>query len=89
MELYEIVDAPELVPHEGASLLAGYYRAEFTDGSGGSITRFLTDKGRTEVLRRIDDGQRSFTPKDLEELTVPPDVAALEERMDREAGEGA
>ena len=54
----------------------------------GSVRRFLTDKGRAEMLRLMDDGRRDISEEELSELTTEPDLAVLLDRMDREAGEG-
>jgi hypothetical protein len=73
---------------EGASLLSGYYTAVFTTDDGARTTRYLTDKGRASMLERLDGGQRRFSREELEEMTVEPDLDALEARFDAEAGEG-
>ena len=88
MSRYTIREGPNHVVLEGPSLLSGYYEAEFTDLNGERHTRYLTDKGRAEVLRRIDEGQREFSDEELQEWTVAPDIQALEARAGKEAGEG-
>jgi hypothetical protein len=54
-----------------------------------TLRRFATDKGRAEIFRRLDEGHPDITPDEFDHLTVAPDMDALLERMDREAGDGA
>ena len=89
MHTFTIREGPSHVAHEGAGMLSGFYRAEFVNENGEWLPRYLTDKGRAELLRRVDDGQREFSETELEEMTVAPNLEALEARTDREAGEGA
>ena len=56
---------------------------------GRTLRRFATDKGRAEILRRLDEGLDDVTQDEFDDLTVLPDMDALLERMGREAGEGA
>jgi hypothetical protein len=62
---------------------------EVVDADGRRLRRYLTDKGRAEVLRLLDAGRGALTEEQLTDLTVEPDLDVLLERMDREAGEGA
>jgi len=89
MHTFTIREGPSHVAHEGAGMLSGFYRAEFVDENGEPLPRYLTDKGRAELLRRVDEGQREFSETEIEEMSVAPNLVALEERTDREAGEGA
>jgi hypothetical protein len=89
MRTFTIGEGPDHVVHEGPGPLSGFYRVELVDEQGERLPRYLTDKGRAELLRRVDDGQREFSESEIEELTVAPDLAALEARTDKEAGEGA
>jgi hypothetical protein len=86
---YRLVEGPTRVLDTGEGRLPGHYAAEFTSGHGASLLRFMTDKGRGELLRRIDAGQRAFSLAELEKLTVAPDLQALETRTEAESGEGA
>jgi hypothetical protein len=89
MRAFTIKEGPTYLAHEGPGLLSGFYRAEFVDENGEPLRRYLTDKGRAELLRRVDDGQREFSQTEIEEMSVTPSLEALEERTDKEAGEGA
>jgi hypothetical protein len=90
MTAYMLLEGPSHVRHDGSSLLSGFYRAEFVRTPGGQrVTRYLTDKGRATMLRRVDGGQHEFSEEELGEMTVPPDMDLLEARYDAEAGEGA
>jgi hypothetical protein len=88
MATYRIVEGPTHVEAPDTTLLTGYYRAVF-EGDGARHTRYLTDKGRAEVIRRQDDGEDSFTSEDLQRVSVDPDLRSVLERYDAEAGEGA
>jgi hypothetical protein len=88
MHVFTIREGPTHVVHDGPGLLSGFYRAEFVDETGETLPRYLTDKGRAELLRLIDDGQREFSEAELEDVSVAPTLEALEERTDKEAGEG-
>lgn len=67
----------------------GHYEATFVTDDGRRVLRFLTDKGRTAVLRILASGTDRFSERDLEEHTVEPDLEALVARMAAESGEGA
>lgn len=88
MTRYTLHEGPSHVVEEGPSLLSGYYRAEFVTEGRDRLTRYLTDKGRAEMLRLMDAGQRDFSEAELQELTVEPDIGTLETRTKQESGEG-
>lgn len=69
--------------------IPGHYELEVRSDTGEALRRFVTDKGRAEILRRLDDGRPDVTAEEVDELTVEPDLGVLLDRMDREAGEGA
>jgi hypothetical protein len=87
--IYTLDEGPNYVRDQGPSLLTGFYSAEFVTDEGKRLTRYLTDKGRAEVLRRSEAGQRQFSQEELDELTVDPEFQAVETRFVAEAGEGA
>jgi hypothetical protein len=69
--------------------IPGHYEIEVWAADGEPQRRFLTDRGRAEMLRLMDDGRREISEQELNDLTTEPDLATLLARMDREAGEGA
>ena len=73
---------------EGAPI-PGHYELDVEVDDGRTLRRFATDKGRAEILRRLDEGLYDITQDELDDLTVVPDMDALLERMGREAGDGA
>lgn len=87
MDGYSIDEEPTFVA-EGEGPLPGHYQARFRTGDGERLTRYLTDKGRAEVLRLM-ERRKTLTRAELEEHTVEPDIDALARRMDEEGGEGA
>jgi hypothetical protein len=87
MNGFQLTDPGHVVDHDAP--IQGHYEIEVIAPDGESRRRFLTDKGRAEVLRLIDEGRREVSEEELEELTTEPDLGALLARMDREAGEGA
>jgi hypothetical protein len=87
MTTYRLDHEPTHVLDEGNGPLPGHYEVEFAAG-GGRMLRYLTDKGRAEVLRRMGEGKREFTEDEVRELTVEPDIDMLVAQMEREAGEG-
>jgi hypothetical protein len=89
MTIYTLGQEPRYVRDRGQSPLSGFYRAEFTTSRGDRLVRYLTDKGRAEVLRRMEAGQREFSEEELQRWTVEPDLELLEARTVAEAGEGA
>ena len=89
MASYRLEGAPTSVDDEGSGPLPSHYVAEFTTASGEGVRRYLTDKGRAAILRRMDGGQLVFSPDEVRDLTVEPDMNALVARMQEESGEGA
>jgi hypothetical protein len=89
MATYRIEDEPTFIQDDGDGPLPGHYEAVFTRDDGERIERYLTDKGRAEILRAMEDGPAELSQETFETHTVEPDLEALLERMDREAGEGA
>lgn len=73
---------------EGAPI-PGHYELDLEVDDGRTLRRFVTDKGRAEILRRLDEGLHDITQDEFDDLTVEPDMDALLERMGWEAGEGA
>jgi hypothetical protein len=89
MATYRIEDEPTFVRDAGEGRLPGHYEAAFTRDDGERIVRYLTDKGRAEILRAMEDGPAELSAEAFEEHSVEPDLEALLGRMDREGGEGA
>lgn len=89
MTTYRIEGPPAFVEDGGDAPLPGHYEGEFTTDAGERVRRFLTDKGRTEVLRALDDGDTVLSEEAFDQHTVEPDLDTLVRRMGREAGEGA
>jgi hypothetical protein len=89
MTRYLLVEGPSHTKAPDWTLLTGYYEAVFEDDGGVRHARFLTDKGRAEVVRRQGEDQLSFSPEEIERWTVEPDVQTVIERYEAEAGEGA
>jgi hypothetical protein len=89
MTSYRLKGGPTSVRDEGSGPLPSHYVAEFTTTDGERVRRYLTDKGRAAVLRRMDAGQAVFSLVEIQDLTVEPDIEALVARMERESGEGA
>lgn len=89
MASYRLEGAPTSVDDEGSGPLPSHYVAEFTTASGERVRRYLTDRGRAAVLRRMDGGQIVFSPDEVRDFTVEPDIDALVARMQQESGEGA
>jgi hypothetical protein len=69
--------------------IPGHYELDVEVDDGRVLRRFATDKGRAEILRRLDAGDPDITQNQLDELTVVPDMNALVDRMGHEAGDGA
>ena len=89
MTTYRLDDAPSHRADGDDERLSGHYEAVFVTDDGERLTRFLTDKGRAAILRRMDEGQREFSGEDLRAFTVEPDMNVLVARTEHEAGEGA
>lgn len=86
---YQIDGDPRHVLDEEDAPLPGHYEVDLTAPDGSRVRRFLTDKGYAALLRMIGEGRRGLSAEDFDVHTVEPDLDALIERMDREAGEGA
>ena len=86
---FTIEGRPEYVRDRSSSLLSGFYPARFLTDDGRRIQRYLTDKGRAEVLRRLEAGQRELSEEEFDRMTVDDTLDALLARTDAEAGEGA
>ena len=86
---YRLPAEPAHVLDDEDAPLPGHYEATFVADDGSELLRFLTDKGRTAVLRSLAAGTDRFTREDLETLSVEPDLDTLLERMTAESGEGA
>lgn len=86
---YRLVDGPRHVTHEGSSEIPGHYEATFETGTGERGDRYMTDKGRAELLRLTDAGQETFTREELDWLTTEPTLDALLASMAGEGAEGA
>ena len=84
---YVLENGVRHVVDDERSDLSGHYEATFSS-DGERVERFLTDKGRAELLRLVDAGQRSFTREELDWLTTPPSFDDLLEAMDGEGAEG-
>ena len=88
MGTYRIDEEPRFV-REDDGPLPGHYEAVFVRDDGERIERFLTDKGRAEILRALEQGPAELTEDEYEAHSVEPALDALLERMDSEGGEGA
>jgi hypothetical protein len=86
---YRIADEPSHVVDGDGTPLSGHYEVEFVTDGGERITRYLTDKGRAALLRRMDGGQRVFSAEEVRDFTTEPDLDELVARTKREAGEGS
>jgi hypothetical protein len=84
-----LVEGPDHVEGDRDAPPTGWYEVEFMTPEGSSVTRLCTDKGRAEVLRRTDAGQRAFTREEMTSMTVPDDLSTLLQRTVEESGEGA
>ena len=88
MTRYRIDEEPRFVQEDDGPL-PGHYEAVFVRDDGEAVERYLTDKGRAEILRAMEDGPAEVSQEALDEHSVEPSLGALLERMDREGGEGA
>jgi hypothetical protein len=86
---YRLEREPRHVLDGDDAPVPGHYEAEFIADDGERVRRFLTDKGRTTVLRILDEGSDRFSEDDLREHTVEPDLDELVARMAAESGEGS
>lgn len=86
---YRIVEGPTAVRQDGGDEdVPLRYQAHFSTPEGSTTLRFLTDKGRAQLLRALDDGRESFSTDEFEEMTLPPDLTLLRARFTKEGGEG-
>ncbi|MGZ4113537.1 MAG: hypothetical protein ACXVQU_00825 [Actinomycetota bacterium] len=85
---YRIEDEPTFVRDDGEGPLPGHYEAVFVR-DGERIERYLTDKGRAEILRAMENGPAELSRDEFETHSVEPSLNALLQRMEREGGEGA
>ena len=86
---YRLEAEPRHVVDAQDAPVPGHYEADFVRDDGERTLRYLTDKGRTTVLRILDEGTDRFSDDDLREHTVEPDLDELVARMAAEAGEGS
>jgi hypothetical protein len=86
---YRLDAEPRHVVDGADAPVPGHYEAEFVADGGERVLRFLTDKGRTTVLRILDEGSDRFSEEDLREHTVEADLNELVARMAAESGEGS
>ena len=82
------VTEPVHIRRDDGAPIPGHYEMEVVSRDGRRLRRFLTDKGRAQVLRLLDAGQQELSQEEIADLTVEPDLDVLLQRMDREAGEG-
>lgn len=86
---YRLLDGPRHEIHDDRDELPGHYEATFALSDGEPLDRYLTDKGRAELLRLVDAGQHAFTIEELAWLTTEPTMAALLASMAEQGAEGA
>ena len=86
---HRLVDGLRHITHEDPSELPGHYEATFETETGERTDRYMTDKGRAELLRLTDAGQETFTREELDWLTTEPTLDALLASMAGEGAEGA
>ncbi|HEX6131292.1 MAG TPA: hypothetical protein VF044_06145 [Actinomycetota bacterium] len=86
---FTLVAGPRHEVAPDRSPLAGFYVATFAASDGSRVSRFLSDMGYAEVIRRKGEGRTAFSAEELERWTTPPSLEAIESRYDAEAGQGA
>jgi hypothetical protein len=86
---YRLVDGPTHVPDPDDEALPGHYEAGFRAADGSVVQRYLTDKGRAWLLRRLDEGDAELSDAELRERTVEPNLDVLVAKMEHESGDGA
>lgn len=79
---------PRHVVDETSGDLPGHYEVSIRSSEGQVIERYLTDKGRAELLRLMDSDQRTFTWIELERMSTPATIEDLIATMVAESGEG-
>ena len=87
MDSFRLTDPVHVLDDDDAPI-PGHYELDVVSPDGERRRRYLTDKGRAEVLRLLDEGTDEVSAEELDDLTVEPDLGTLLARMDREAGEG-
>jgi hypothetical protein len=86
---YRVEDEPRYEFHGDGLPLPGHYETELSTEQGQRLVRYLTDKGRAEILRMLADGRHELSQAEVDDHTVEPDLDALVARMVREGGEGS
>jgi hypothetical protein len=86
---YRLIDGPRHVTHEDRTELPGHHEATFETAAGQRLDRYVTDKGRAELLRLVDAGQETFTGEEMRWLTTEASLEALLASMAGEGAEGA
>ena len=89
MLTYRLEDGPKHVIGDARDPIPGHYEATFRASDGTSIRRYLTDKGRAELLVRLDEGDHEFSADELRLFSVVADLDSLVATMERESGDGA
>jgi hypothetical protein len=89
MPTYRVEDGPNHVIDDEPAPIPGHYEAVFRASDGTSIRRYLTDKGRAELLVRLDEGDHEFSADELRLFSVVADLDSLVARMEHESGDGA
>jgi hypothetical protein len=89
MPTYRVEDGPNHVIDDEQAPIPGHYEAIFRASDGTSIRRYLTDKGRAELLVRLDEGDHEFSADELRLFSVVADLDSLVTRMEHESGDGA
>jgi hypothetical protein len=85
---YRIRREPRFLRDDADEPLPGHYEGEFARGDGPPLRRYLTDRGRAEVLRLLEKGEHDLSQEDFDDLTVEPSMEALIARMAREGAVG-
>ena len=86
---YRVDEGPVQVTDDAGDPLPGHYEVRFRAPDGAAVLRYLTDKDRAWLLRRIDDGEAEFSDDELGSFTSLPDLDALVARMEHQSGDGA
>jgi hypothetical protein len=89
MPTYRLDDGPNHVMDDELDPIPGHYEAIFRASDGTSIRRYLTDKGRAELLVRLDEGDHEFSEDELGLFSVVADLDSLVATMEHESGDGA
>ncbi len=86
---YRVRGRPRFVRDRPGGPIAGHYEGEFIDADGHRLHRYLTDRGRAEILRLLERGERELSKQDFDDLTVEPTLESLVVQMEREGAVGA